>query len=359
MNRVLVTGLGLYYEVDACQACNFDLDWLVRYPSVLLWADRVLVTGGFWETMRSGQAAYPELGRAVRLVFEMADAEGMVEVVDPAEAITPDLRDALFEQVQEDRASLARVFPNHIRLGDDSEVPGQIFVDGCEYCAPYLWSIHAGLVLARKFDAHCLFSQPVFDYCRYKFGLSGFPNEAKPGWNEAFHSVFEAYLPNSPLLPEYVVVDKTLCASCLHEEACRDNYLAELEKNVRGLLAWRDYDEVQQFKAVVRSVVEKRNKAGSLVDPEDVMSDLRAEQDRLRRRVRLVFPKVKRWANVSTMLSLPVAVAGVASEVPLLTVSGAALAGASKLAKELVELLSSRYSWIGFVSKEIELHRQR
>ncbi len=358
MNKVLVTGLGLGYEVDACQVCNFDLEWLIRYPSVLLWADQILITGAIWDYISSGQLPYTELGRSVEMIFEMARAEGIVEIRDPAEVITPELKDAIFQQVEEDRVSLSKVFPDHVRLGSDEQVPGQIFVDGGEYCGPYLWSIHAGLLLARKWDAHCLFSKSVLGYCRYKFGLSGFPKEAKPGWIESIRSVFEAYVPNSPLLPGYALTTKDQCSICAREQACSDNYLIELEKNIRTLFGWRDYDEIQQFKAIVEDLVDKRNETGSLIDPQDVLNDFRAEEEKLRRRVKLVFPKVKRWANISTMLSIPVVVAGVASDVPLITASGAVLAGLSKLTGELVELLSSKYSWIGFVSKEIELHRE-
>ena len=44
MNQLLVTGLALGRAFDTCQACNFDLSWVIRYPSTLLWADRIMLT---------------------------------------------------------------------------------------------------------------------------------------------------------------------------------------------------------------------------------------------------------------------------------------------------------------------------
>ena len=52
MNKVMITGLALGLETKACQACNFDFEWLLRYPSVLVWADKIVVTKGIWDVKR-------------------------------------------------------------------------------------------------------------------------------------------------------------------------------------------------------------------------------------------------------------------------------------------------------------------
>jgi hypothetical protein len=36
MIRVLVTGLAVGTDVGLCGACNYDFEWLFRYPSVHL-----------------------------------------------------------------------------------------------------------------------------------------------------------------------------------------------------------------------------------------------------------------------------------------------------------------------------------
>lgn len=362
MNRVLVTGLALGKETGVCESCNFDLDWLISYPSVLIWADKILVSSLIWEMVSSGKYPFaeeqPEFTKSVQLIFSMARSEGIVEIVQPAGVIPPDVKDSIFDQADKDRLLLAKHFSTHIRLGDEKQVPGQMFIDGHEYCLPYLYSVYAGLALARTFDAHCLFSNKAFSYCKYKFGLSSSPPHALRGRAEAFQNVFTAYVPNTSILPEYVVVRKTLCSKCAREESCRDTYLSQLETNVRNVLKWRDYDEIQQLKAVTDKIVDKRSKSGGIVDPEDVLHDLRSVESRLRRRMQLLFPRIQRWANITTMLSIPVALAGLSTGSPLLTISGGSLAGLSQATKQMVSLLSSKYSWIGFLSSETDLRKE-
>jgi len=357
MNKVLVTGLALGYEVDACQVCNFDLSWLFRYPSTLVWADKILVTPAIRDTVRKGYSRDNEpLSRSLRLVFDFCEAQGIIEIGEPGTVISPSLRDSIFEQVQNDRGRLADMFPDHVSLGDEDQVPGQLFVDGIEYCLPSLWSIYAALLLSKAWDAHSLFSTQVLNYCRFKFGLAAFPDKADPGRVDSFSSVFDAYLPNLHLFPHYAYAAKDLCAKCGKESDCSGNYLSELEVNLRTLVSWRDYDEIHQLRGVVQSIVEEQVASQGVLDPREVRRELRDREAKLRRRMRLVFPQVKRWANMTTMLSIPVAVAGAAADMPLIIASAAAAAGLATLATETVELLSSKSRWVTFASKEADLH---
>lgn len=361
MNKVLVTGLALGKEFGTCDACNFDFEWLIRYPSVLLWADKILIADTIWDTVSYEE--YPleskELAKSLQLIFDIARSRGIVEIVKPSEIISSHLADDIYTEVYKDRDLLAKLFPDHVTLSDEDNVPGEIFIDGLEYCTPHLWTIYAGLVLARAWNAHCLFNMRVFNYCRYKFGLANFPKEGEPGGLDGFQAVFEAYLPNSSVFPEYVYINKDTCSKCVNEKSCKDTYLSNVESNVKNILSWRDYDEIQQLKSVVADIVHRRKELGGVVNPSDILHDFRNKQDKIRKRVKLIFPKVKRWANVTTMLSIPIAVAGLGTGHPLIAVSGAGLAGLSHLAKELVDLLLSKYSWIAFVSKDAELHRRK
>jgi len=361
MNKVMVTGLALGLESKACQACNFDFEWLWKYPSVLIWADKILITEGIWSVISNGKIpnTLKEAGRAIKLIFEVAKSEGIVEVKSSSEIMTSTLRDNIFNTVDEDRKLLSKYFPEQISLGDEDKVPGQIFINGAEYCSPYIWAVNADLILARVWDAHCLFDTQVLNYIRYKFGLIGLPEKGEPGSIEAFKTVFESYIPNIQILPEYVVTDKDLCSKCTKEEDCKDIYLSQLEKNLKEIFSFRDYDEIHQIKAVLNDIVKKREELGGILDPEEIFNDFRNQQDKLRKRMKLIFPKVKRWTNITTLLSIPIVVAGVATSLPLITLSGAVLMGMSKASEHLVKLLSSKYSWIGFTSKEIELYQKK
>lgn len=359
MNKVLVTGLALGTDAGLCNACNFDFEWLIAYPSVLIWADKIIVSQTIWDTISNLRCpgGSGELAKSLKLVFEAARSEGIVEVTKPADIITPALRKDISTQVRQDRTLLAKLFPETISLGRGNKIPGEIFVEGSEYCAPYVASIYAAFILARAYDAHCLFNKQALDYCKYKFGLTHFPKEGEIGCIQSFQAVFEAYLPNIPLFAGFIFSEKSKCSICVNEKNCRDTYLSTIEANLKEIFSWRDYDEIHQLKAVVSAIVRKREEGGGILNPNDVIGEFRNEQNKIRKRIKLVFPRVKRWSNITTMLSIPVVVAGVVTTNPLITVSGIGLGGLAKFAKELVDLLSNKYSWIGFVSKDAKLHQ--
>jgi len=353
MNKLLVTGLALGKEADVCDVCNFDLNWLLRYPSVLIWADKILVTEFIWHTV---QGEYwpeeKEMARCCKLIFEMAKDNGIIEIINPSKIINPDLKDIIREQVERDINLLKKYFPEKIttrRMGDSERSPTETIIDGVSYCPVYIWTIYAGLILARAFEANCLFNPRVLYYCRYKFGISGIPLEGDIGKIESFTKVFDAFIPNEPIIPYYAHFSHDACLSCENEKKCKDTYLMTLEETLTEFLKWRSYEEIEQIKSVIQRIITKRRENSEVIDPEEIINEFRNEEKRLQKRVRSVFPKVKRWANIATMFSIPMAVSGVASGVSLLTVAGAGTAGISQLAKEIIQLLESKYRWLSFL----------
>lgn len=362
-NDLLVTGLALGKEYDTCQACNFDLLWLLHYPSILVWADKLLIPEVIWDLVSSEHFAelsspqrYPELKKAVKLIFEIARSEGIIKLIHPKDMLSQSVSDDIEEQVEKDRVQLAKLFSDNITIGDDKKVPGQIFVAGTEYCSPRIWTIYASLVLAKAYNAHCLFDPYVLDFCKYKFGLSSYPPKADTGRIETFHSIFEAYLPNDPIFPYYLTGDEELCSKCANQNACKDSYLSKLEDNLRNMLTWRGYDEILQLKSVINDIVDKRNKSSGIIDPNEIRNEFLDIQKKLRRKVKLVFPKIKRWSNITTLASIPIALAGVATGLPLLYITAGSLAGLSQASNLTTEYLSSKYSWTAFTNKNVELH---
>ena len=77
MNKLLVTGLALGKKFGTCQVCNFDFEWLLHYPSVLVWADKILVADTIWDTVSQG--GYPgdskELASSLQLIFDILNLD--------------------------------------------------------------------------------------------------------------------------------------------------------------------------------------------------------------------------------------------------------------------------------------------
>ena len=163
-------------------------------------------------------------------------------------------------------------------------------------------------------------------------------------------------MPNDSIFPEYVLANKqTLCTKCVNEDNCRDTYLSQLERNLESVLAWRDYDEVAQMKSVISNIVMRRSESGGIIDASDIRAEFIDIQNRLRRRIQLVFPRIQRWSNISTIASIPIALAGVATGSALLTITGGSLLGLAQAASKTTDYLTSKYSWIAFTNKAVEL----
>lgn len=353
MNKVLVTGLATEDKEGFCSRCHYDLEWLLNYPSLFLWADHVLVPETIWDLVhREVYPAPTEFARSCRAVFDIAHSKGLIEIVKPSLVINHTLANMISSQVDGDMADMARLFPDKLVTSDRStladDYSGEILLDGEPFCTPYLSAVYANLILARAWGANCLFDARALHLLRYKFGISGFPKEVDPGSMRSFTTVFEPYLPNDPLLPHYALCNRELCSTCKHEESCADGYLHDLEERMTELLKWRDYDEVHQAKAIMDAIVSQRDATNSTVDPDEIAARFHDEETKLRRRVLSIFPKVKRWANVATIISIPIAVAGLATDASLVTIGGAIAGGFAQLGKEYVEFLESKYRWVGF-----------
>lgn len=360
-NKVLVTGMSLGKSFNTCQICGLDINWLIQYPSIIIWADKIIIPEIIWNDITSAsifnQEKTPELNKGLKLIFEILQAEGIIEVVNPQSTISTEVSDNISHQIDEDRIALSKLFPESVSIGEDDKVPGQLFVNGSEYCYPFMWMVYASLVLSKSLDAHCLFNNKTMNICKYKFGLSNLPTNTNMSRLEAFQSIFEAYLPNEHILPEYIITNKETCGKCAKEESCKDAYLSDLEINVKDTLKLRDYDEIYQLKSVVNNIVDKRSKSGGIIDAHEIRQEFSEVQTKLRRRMQLVFPRIKRWSNVSTMVSIPIALAGTATGLPILTLTGASLFGLSQAANKTTDILSSKYSWTGFTNKDVELHQ--
>ena len=115
------------------------------------------------------------------------------------------------------------------------------------------------------------------------------------------------------------------------------------------MFKWRNYDEIHQIK----DVINQRNKIDGVINPIEIKNEFIDIRNKLNKRIKKVFPKVKRWPNLSTIMSVPIAIGGLVTGNPVLTVGGASMAGASTMVKELVTYLENKYNWVGFTNRQV------
>jgi len=363
MTKVLVSGLSVGNDVGVCQACGFDFEWLLRYPSVVLWVDRILLTTSTWDDIRT-RLAFDDnpFDKSMALVFELLHSAGLIEVIDTHAVLSSDVNKAIVASVDNDVKAVVSQFPDVARLGDES-VPGQVFIQGDEYCAPYLYSVYASLLLAKALDAQCLFNRRVLNYCNYKFGLGIRPAAIQNDRIESFHSVFQSLFPNDPFFPEYAIYQKygggreRTCDTCRNERKCSDSYLAEVEAQVKNTMSMREREEIEESRNLIDRIIDRNS--GAKIDPIAIEEEFLAECRRLSRRSRKVFSRTKYWCSLSMILSVPLTVTGLSTQTPALLATGAAAVGVATGLKHLMDSLQEKYRWTAYFNRELRMREEK
>jgi len=353
LNKVLLTGLAIGKDLGACESCSFDLDWLIDNPSVLLWADKIIITPAIWESINDHKRLKTQkIAPALKLIFDIINSEGLLEIINPKDIISSQYIEYIGNIIQHDAKRLIEVFPQFVKKGDEG-VPDSINIGDTEYCGAYLRSIYASLLLTKHFNANCLFNNKALNYLNLKFGLDGLPTNLNPNYINSFSNVFQVTIPNELVLHNYAFTNDSQCNSCRSLLSCKDNYLKDIENSVFKIMEWRNYDEIIQVKNITQKIINTKDSYDGTLDPILIKNEFNSEKRKINKRIKNVFPKIKRWTSLSTIISVPIALSGLIYDNSFLTVSGASIVGASTIAKELVNYFDSKYNWLGFKNKSI------
>lgn len=350
MNKIMISGLALGSDeaIGMCQCCNFDLSWLFKNPSTLLWADKIILTPEMHSTIKSSSfpAINKELSEAIKIVFEQLESNDILEIKKASGVLTSDIREEICVQIENDRSHLSQIFPDHVVQGDDNEVPGQIFVDGQEYCHPSLWTIYASLFLAKEWDANLFLPQYSFQYLSYKLGTSSKQLLNSAEKTKAFDEVFSSRLPESEILPRVLLGDEK-CGTCKNENKCSSSALSTVENNVNQILQWRDYEELYQLREVLSNITNKAEKTKN-IEAIEIINSFKEEETKVRKKIHSVFPKVERWTDMAMVLSIPTILAGASMGSPAIASVGAGVAGIAKITSKYLDIAKSKHRWLGF-----------
>ncbi len=349
-NSIIVSGLSLLKDAasldeEDCLACDYDLDWMFKYPSTLIWADTIIVSPSILNFIKKEISPYGDSkswGKIARIFFEVSDDLGIIEVKDPAEVLSDKFFDFVEKQMEQDRIMLPEYFPDSIKVDQDDKVPGAFTINDQHYCSPRVNAFYTSLALSRIWNAQLLLSRRWEVFLRHRLGLQAPKDLDLSTKLSAFEKVFSQYIPEMSIFPPE---SYNKCRACERLTACDTESISRVETQLKQYSKIREYDEIYQLKEVFNSIIDR---AHENTDPSEIESEFSNIQKRLRKQIRRVFPNVSRWSKIVTILSIPVIVAGVSTANPMIGGAGATVAGIAQVLDKYIEIFESKNRWVYF-----------
>lgn len=346
MNKVLITGLGVGKSLHVCDCCNLDYSWLGMNPSTLIWADKICIP------QKAYNAQLDEKGKAskaINLVLEMANKNGILDIVNISDMYQDCVGEQIYSAVKRDTNALLANFPQNIGMGREG-VPDQILIEGEEYCGPYLASIYASIRVARDLGANCLFDKRVYHFLKYRYGLE-MVTQTKQLERDIYNEIFNVFIPNESPIPKYAFENDEKCSECAYEDKCEGEYLEILEKNLREIFRWRQYDEIYQAREEIDKIVAIKGQITNEKQIKEVIREFEDRKEKINVNLHKRFPKVKRWTNLVTVMATPFTLCSALNGNLEATAVSAAASAVSIAVEKAVEIYETQNSWVGFFDK--------
>ena len=348
MNKVLITGLGVGKALDLCYECNLDFSWLVDNPSTLLWADKILLPRECFDFVKTTNK---RLDVIIDITLETLDKKNLLEKLPNNIKYTDEEQLRIYAQFLRDRELLLKYFPKTIRKGEDDDHK-EFFIEDYHYCAPYIASLYGAMELANKNKAQCLFNKNDAMYLKY---LNGIKSNNQEPINKIYSEIFSTLLPNESLIPILAIHNEENCKSCKHEDSCKEEY-DNYTKTLNSILSYRNYDELFQARKNVEKIISKKGEIRDDKDVAEVISQFNEKKDTINKNIYKLFPKIKRWTNMVTLLSTPVTIgsgvlAALGNTNPIVPIISGSVVAIDEGIKKAMENYTDNNRWVSFLDK--------
>lgn len=346
MNKVFVTGLGVGKDMGVCESCGFDYSWIYHNPSTLIWSDKVILTESAWKERLQNNDKYD---KAVNLILDIAYDEKIIELIKPKELFDDSVSEECINEAEYDTRIMKEKFPKNIIEGDKG-VPGEVLINGNGYCIPYIASIYSSLKIAESLNANCLFNREDYDYLYYKYGITA-NLITNNDTIKCLDEIFNIMIPNQLILHNYAYTSDEECNDCQRINYCNSTYLKDIEKNLLEMLKWRQYDEILRAKEEVQKIIDMKSMIGKEINPMDIKREFNEKQKKINLLIKKVFPKIKRWTNLTTVIATPISIYYAATLNKPITIASTSALGFSKMLDEYMKYYENKHNWVGFINK--------
>ena len=345
-NKVLVTGLGNGI-LGECAPCNYDSYQLITNPSMLLWIDKLVVPEKILNTIRKSAEDTEE--EIVQLIMDFYEKAGLIETIDTTQVFEDSVTEALEEAVASDVKILTTLYPELSNIQEDDHFV--INYHDINYCFPQLLSLYGDLFLAKLVGANCLFSPNSIEYCQLKFGLTNQNPINTSNTLSGVDKILATIIPSIHPFPSFLSKDSD-CLCCAKANNCQHEYFQNLESALKQYLEWRKFDEFYQLRDCIDKVILATRKHTDIIMPDDIFNEFEREKNRVNSLIHRRLPKIKRFSDLITSISVPASIISTVSEAALpITVSAAVLSGASALTSVVTNRIEEKYKWINFSLK--------
>lgn len=322
-------------------------EWLISHPHVILWSDEIYMADSDFKAIHTYSDDEIASG-SIRLLFDKLERSGVIKTFNPSSIASPVLKEAIEKQVIEDEErwkvekltdpDTGKIDMANIRIGD---------LDICRF---RLQSVYSSLAIANVLDSYCLFSTYEYELCKKRFGEISIKSASLQ--KQPFQEVLEIFVPDFQLLGDYII-NREQCIKCKNEEKCASRCIDQTEEAISTVLDLRERDEMVELKEVILEVIEKvrEKENGDSSEKERLKIEIHEKVKKYKYRLFKTFPKVERWAHITTVMSIPISFAGTIAGSSLVSFLGIGLLGSSQIATETIKYLQSKYQWIGFLDK--------
>lgn len=206
--------------------------------------------------------------------------------------------------------------------------------------------------LANKNKAQCLFNKNDAMYLKY---LNGIKSNNQEPINNIYSEIFSTLLPNESIIPNFAIHNEEKCKSCKHEDSCKEEY-DNYTKTLNSILSYRNYDELFQARKNVEKIISKKGEIRDDKDVAEVISQFNEKKDIINKNIYKLFPKIKRWTNMVTLLSTPVTIgsgvlAALGNTNPIVPIISGSVVAIDEGIKKAMENYTDNNRWVSFLDK--------
>lgn len=346
-NKFLVEGPGCTGE--SCVNNITSIEWAYRNPSLLVWADEIMLSDIDYKAIMSGRAHREgsQFEENLASLIEMLKEEGIVRIFDARKTIPQISLDSVEQQVLSDLSRYGNTASTNETT--DKVSPHEIVTPEGHFCGVILEAMYTSLLLSRILGCTCVMDRGKASFAFSRFG-NAYPMHSSAA--EVFNELYSIILPELDLHNGYrLFCSDAAMEKCAYGEKCSNEAKANLRRFVDDVLFMRDNECIVGLKGLTRRIELKRGSETKTIR-RAVLNDIR----RANHRVESTYSSIKNWTKyIASCSAMAVSAMSTSPSEALIPVGG--IAATAGLASTIVSRLEKKEEWKLLFREKMEASR--